>query len=61
MIRSSGFFTSQTECDPYCGDGIVTPGEVCDSGSACQGGILDGDACNTEAAENDCVNAQRLT
>ncbi len=56
-LTLAGFFTSKTECEPFCGDGVVTPGELCDSGSVCAGGANDGQDCGASTqAEQVCVD-----
>jgi fibro-slime domain-containing protein len=49
-LTLTGFVSQRTTCQSVCGDGVVTPDEVCDSGSLCVGGDNDGDAC-TKAAQ----------
>jgi fibro-slime domain-containing protein len=49
-LTLTGFVSQRTTCESVCGDGVVTPDEVCDSGSLCVGGANDGDDC-TKAAQ----------
>ena len=43
-------FRAKVECDPYCGDGTVDPGEACDDGNA-----TGGDGCDA-ACQLECGN-----
>jgi fibro-slime domain-containing protein len=44
------FFKTVTACEPVCGDGVRTAGELCDSGGMCMGGDRAGSACSVAAA-----------
>lgn len=49
-LTLTGFIAARSQCVSLCGDGIVSPDEVCDEGSACQGGDNAGRDCAAPAA-----------
>jgi fibro-slime domain-containing protein len=67
-LTLSGFETSPTECDPVCGDGIVSLGEQCDDGTndggygECEPGCKVGPRCGDGIQQDgeDCDDGNRL-
>lgn len=46
QLTLQGFSTTQSECVPFCGDGVATVGEECDDGPANADGVYGG--CTTD-------------
>jgi fibro-slime domain-containing protein len=47
-LTLGNFIAAKSVCTGVCGDGIRTPGELCDDGKRCVGGTNDGNECNVD-------------
>jgi fibro-slime domain-containing protein len=60
-LTLTGFLSARTSCESVCGDGVVTPDEVCDDGKKCEGGSRDGQVCTkaSDCTGGSCVSQNK--